>query len=121
MSNFDFVVINCKACGKLIWSGNSSGGFSTKLDTGRLNILEEIVKKVSNIRTYEAHRTAVSFEATLRIGARVIGTEYKPERVILAEHECSTLNKNVAQIGNVLPDYWGRDVNPKLEPEEILF
>jgi hypothetical protein len=117
MSNFNFVVINCKACGKLIWSGHSSGGFLTKLDTGRLNIVEEIVKKVSNIRTYEAHRTAVSFEATLRIGARVIGSQPDPNKVILAEHSCESFSLFETEV----PDYWGRSMKPKLEPEGILF
>ena len=117
MSNSNFVVINCKACGKLIWSGHSSGGFLTKLDTGRLNIVEEIVKKVSNIRTYEAHRTAVSFEATLRIGARVIGSQPDPNKVILAEHSCESFSLFETEV----PDYWGRSMKPKLELEGILF
>lgn len=121
MSIFNFIAINCRACGKLVWSGHSSGGFKVNLDAERLNIMEEIVKKVSNVRTYEAHRTEVSFEATLRIGPRVIGTEYKPERVILAEHQCSTSTKNVAHFQTSLPDYWGRNIKPKLEPEEIPF
>lgn len=121
MSIFNFIAINCRACGKLVWSGHSSGGVRVKLDAEKLGIVEEIVKKVSNLRTYEAHRTEVSFEATARIGARVIGTEYKPERVILAEHECSTSKNNVAQFHFALPDYWGRDFKLKLEPEGIPF
>ena len=121
MTISNFIVVNCRACGKLIWTGNSSGGFPTKLDTRRLNIVEEIVKKVSKIRTYEAHRTAVSFEATLRIGARVIGSEPDPNRVVLAEHECSTTNQNVAQFDFVVPDYWNRDFKPKVNSQEVPF
>lgn len=116
MRNFNFVAINCRACGKLIWTGNSSSGFFTKLDAKRLSIVEEIVKKVNGVRTYEAHRTAVSFEVTPRIGARV-GTEPKPEKVILAEHACESFSLFETE----LPDYWGRFKKPILEPEEIPF
>lgn len=117
MSFLDFKPINCKACGKLIWAGHSSSGFPTKLDMKRLNILEEIVKKVSQIRTYEAHRTLVSFEVTPRIGAYVIGAEFKPERIILAEHQCSTFTLFETQP----PDYWNRGTNDKTKLEEIPF
>ena len=116
MRNFNFVAINCRACGKLIWTGNSSSGFFTKLDAKRLSIVEEIVKKVNGVRTYEAHRTAVSFEATPRIGARV-NTEPKPEKVILAEHACESFSLFETE----LPDYWGRFKKPILESEEIPF
>jgi hypothetical protein len=117
MSYSDFKPINCRACGKLIWSGHSSAGFPTKLDIERLNILEEIIKKVSQIRTYEAHRTLVSFEATPRMGAYVIGTEFKPEKVILAEHRCSTFTLFESEP----PDYWDRKINEKPNLEEIPF
>ena len=117
MSITDFKPLNCKACGKLIWAGYSSTGFSTKLDIERLNILEEIIKKVSQIRTYEAHRTLISFEVTPRIGAYVVGAEFKPERVILAEHQCSTFTLFETEP----PDYWNRKINQKLTAEEIPF
>ena len=121
MSIFNFIAVNCRACGKLVWSGHSSAGMPIKLDAERLGIVEEIVKKVSNLLTYEAHRTEVSFEASARIGASVVGSEYKPERVILAQHQCSTSKNNPAQFHFALPDYWGRDVKTKLEPGEIPF
>ena len=117
MNYLDFKPINCRACGKLIWSGHSSAGFPTKLDIERLNILEEIIKKVSQIRTYEAHRTLVSFEVTPRMGAYVIGTVYKPERVILAEHQCSTFTLFETEP----PDYWNRVRTKKSKVEEIPF
>ncbi len=117
MSYLDFKPINCRACGKLIWAGNCSSGFYTKLDTPRLNIIEEITKKVNQIRTYEAHRTLVSFEVTPRMGAYVVGTVYKPDRVILAEHRCSTFTLFETDP----PDYWNRKVNQKLDLEEIPF
>jgi hypothetical protein len=117
MSYLDFKPINCRACGKLIWSGYSSTGFPTKLDTPRLSILEEIVKKVSQIRTYEAHRTLVSFEVTPRIGAYVIGSEFKSDQVILAEHKCSTFTLFETDV----PDYWNRSINQKPTLKEIPF
>jgi len=121
MSYLDFKTVNCRACGKLIWTGHSSAGFLTKLDTPRLSVLEEITKKVSRVRTYEAHRTLVSFEVTPRTGAYVIGSKFKPERVILAEHECSTINQNVAQFHFVVPDYWNRDFESKVNLQEVPF
>lgn len=117
MSYLDFKPINCRACGKLIWAGHSSAGFPTKLDIERLNILEEIVKKVSQIRTYEAHRTLVSFEVTPRRGAYVIGSEFNPAAVILAEHQCSTFTLFETEP----PDYWNRKIEKQLSPEEIPF
>jgi hypothetical protein len=117
MSIYDFMIINCRACGKLIWEGHSSGGVRTKLDTRRLTIVEEIVKKVNAIQTFEAHRTSVSFEATARIGARVIGSKPNPEKVILAEHRCESFSLFETEV----PDYWGRYKKPILEPEEIPF
>ena len=117
MSYLDFKPINCRACGKLIWSGHSSTGFPTKLDIERLNILEEIIKKVSQIRTYEAHRTLISFEVTPRIGAYVIGSEFKSETIILAEHRCSTFTLFESEP----PDYWNRKTIQKPTLEEIPF
>jgi hypothetical protein len=117
MSYLDFKPINCRACGKLIWEGHSAGGFLTKLDTTRLNILEEIIKKVSKIRTYEAHRTLISFEVTPRTGAYVIGSEFKPERIILAEHECNSFTLFEIEV----PDYWNRKVTKQPDLEEIPF
>ena len=117
MSYLNFKPINCRACGKLIWSGHSSAGFPTKLDIERLNILEERIKKVSQIRTYEAHRTLVSFEVTPRIGGYVVGSEFKPERVILAEHKCSTFTLFETEA----PDYWNRNIIQKPTLEEIPF
>lgn len=79
--------------------------------------MEEIIKKVSQIRTYEAHRTLISFEATPRTGAYVIGSEFNPERVILAEHRCSTFTLFESEP----PDYWNRKINQKSNLEEIPF
>lgn len=117
MSIYDFMIINCRACGKLIWEGYSSGGVKTKLDTRRLTIVEEIVKKVNALQTFEAHRTSVSFEATARIGARVIGSKPNPEKVILAEHKCESFSLFELEV----PDYWNRQVKQQLKSEEIPF
>lgn len=117
MSIFNFLSINCRACGKLIWDGHSSSGFRTKLDTNRLSIVEEIVKKVNNIRTFEAHRTSVSFEATPRIGARVIGSEPNPNKVILAEHKCESFSLFDTEV----PDYWNRKPKQETKLEGIPF
>jgi len=117
MSYLDFKTVNCRACGKLIWEGYSSAGFLTKLDTPCLSVLEEITKKVSKIRTYEAHRTLVSFEVTPRTGAYIIGSEFKAERVILAEHQCSTFTLFETEV----PDYWNRNINKQADLEEIPF
>jgi hypothetical protein len=117
MSIYDFIIINCKACGKLVWDGHTSAGVKTKLDTPRLTIVEEIVKKVNAIQTYEAHRTLVSFEATARIGARVVGSTYNPEKVILAEHRCQSFSLFESEV----PNYWNRQPKQELKSEEIPF
>ena len=65
MRDSNFIPIFCTACGKLIWQGLTVG-FQTRLDPGTLTIQEEIIKRIQGSRTFELHRTAVSFEARLR-------------------------------------------------------
>ena len=103
--NFNFEPINCRACGKLIWHGLSSAGFDTKLDTTRLNLVEEIVKILEGARTYECHKTVVSFEAVRRTSSRIaMGTN--PNAVTLATHLCSTMH--LFETPDMAPAYWGK-------------
>jgi len=103
--NYNFEPINCRACGKLIWRGLSSGGFDTKLDTARLNVAEEIVKILQGARTYECHKTVVSFEAVRRTSSRInMGTH--PNAVTLATHLCSTMH--LFETPDMAPAYWNR-------------
>jgi hypothetical protein len=68
---------------------------------------------------------ADSYEEALRIADYetiiddwdVIGSEFKPERVILAEHKCSTFTLFETEP----PDYWNRKINHKPMLEEIPF
>ena len=99
MSSFDFSPTNCKKCGFLVWSGLSSTGISTKLDTEILTIIEEIKTLIQGGRTYQIHRTSVSFEATPRIGARM----YAKDPKVLAMHTCKSEGFT---FGQEVPDYF---------------
>ena len=112
MSAFNFRAIDCRSCGNLVWDGLSSSGVPIKLDTGRLNLKDEIVKLLLGGRTYQLHRTSVSFEATPRIGARI----HAKEPIVLALHECYPLTV----FSEVAPDYWDRH-RPSPQLEGVLF
>jgi hypothetical protein len=113
MIDFNFKPINCHKCGYLVWDGISSSGFQTKLDTARLNIVDEILKLSTGIRTYQIHRTSVSFEVTRRTAIRMAAVD----PIVLAEHTCSF---DGFTFGQVPPDYFNR---PKVSTnsEEIPF
>lgn len=112
MSAFNFSAIDCRSCGNLVWNGLSSSGIPIKLDTGRLNLRDEIVKLLSGGRTYQIHRTYVSFEATPRLSARM-GAK---DPVVLALHKCYPMTVFSEQA----PDYWDRSLS-QLQTEEVPF
>ena len=112
MSAFNFSAIDCRSCGNLVWDGLSSSGIPIKLDTGRLNLRDEIIRLLAGGKTYQAHRTYVSFEATPRLSARMTAAD----PVVLALHECYPLTT----FGNLAPDYWDRAPSP-LQTEEVPF
>jgi DNA-directed RNA polymerase subunit N (RpoN/RPB10) len=104
MSAFNFKPILCSKCGTLIWSGVSWAGFARRLDKKRLTIEEEIIKRISGLRTYEAHRTMVSFEAVERTVNRIKWAGPDKTRVILADHHCSTMT--LFETLDDAPNYW---------------
>lgn len=101
MSELDFKPINCRKCGNLIWAGvSASSRCDIKLDTARLNLVEEVVALTSGTATYQIHRTAVSFEATRRTATRM----KVAEPIVLATHTCRALTVFAEEV----PDYWNR-------------
>ena len=113
MSNFHFKAIDCRSCGNLVWDGLSSSGIPIKLDTGRLNLRDEIVRLLTGGRTYQIHRTSISFEATPRIGARIGAAN----PIVLALHECYPMTVFSEQA----PDYWDRAIATMTTNEEVPF
>jgi hypothetical protein len=105
MSDFNFKAINCCQCGHLVWDGLSASGFPTKLDTTRLNIVEELIKLSTNTRTYQIHRTSTSFEATRRTAIRMGAVD----PVVLAEHTCTSSGFT---FGQEAPEYFNRQIYP---------
>ena len=101
--NEHFKPISCKKCGAMIWEGISWAGFHKRLDKKSLTIQEEIIKILSGIKTYECHRTHISFEAIERSLIRIQGGR-KKHIVILADHTCSTFSL----FDNEIPNYWPR-------------
>jgi hypothetical protein len=113
MSYLDFKPITCRKCGNLVWDGiSATSACQVKLDTKRLNIIEEIQALASGIATYQIHRTAGSFEATRRMVPRM-GAK---DPIVLATHTCYTLTVFAEEP----PHYWG---SPKLSTtsDEVPF
>lgn len=124
MRNSNFKAIYCRACGKLIWEGLTVG-FRIRLDPGVLNIQEEIIKKITGNRTFQLHRTSVSFEADLR-SVHAIARSQGKDPIILASHNCTrTMEifrlKDQEPEGDEVPDYWERRQKTQLEIEGIPF
>lgn len=124
MKNSNFEPRYCTACGKLIWEGLTVG-FQIRLDPGILTIREEIIKRITGSRTFQLHRTAVSFEADLR-SLNAIERSKGQNPIILASHSCSKTKEIFRFKGQEpgeeeVPDYWNRRKKPQLESEGIPF
>jgi DNA-directed RNA polymerase subunit N (RpoN/RPB10) len=115
----DFKPVNCRKCGAVIWQGISWAGFARALDTARLTIEEEIVKVIMGIKTYEAHRTLVSFEAVERSANRIKWADPAKDHVILADHLCAAFT--LFATPEDAPNYWNRKQPQYLMPEEAPF
>ncbi len=124
MRDSNFIPIFCTACGKLIWEGLTVG-FKTRLDPGTLTIQEEIIKKITGSRTFQLHKTAVSFEADLR-SVNAIARSQGRDLIVLASHSCTRTKEIFRFKGQEpgeeeVPDYWNRRKKPQLESEGIPF
>ena len=101
VSDLDFKPINCRKCGNLVWAGvSATSRCDVKLDTDRLNIIQEIEKLSTGIGTYQIHRTSQSFEATRRTQIRM-GAK---EPIVLATHTCRSMTIFVSEP----PEYFPR-------------
>jgi len=124
MNNSNFKAIYCTACGKLIWEGLTVG-FQIRLDPATLTIQEEIIKRIAGSRTFELHKTAVSFEADLR-SLNAIQRSQGQNPTIVASHSCARTKEIFRTKGqepgqDEIPDYWNRRKTPQFEPEGIPF
>lgn len=113
MSAQDFSATQCPKCYRPIWSGLGYVPMPLKLDTDRLNLVDEVKAKLQGIRTYQIHRTAGSFEVT----PRTMGYLTARDPYVLAEHRC----KVVVLFGELATDPWGRDVKKTIETTEVPF
>jgi hypothetical protein len=100
-------------------------GFQIRLDPGILTIQEEIIKRITGSRTFQLHRTAVSFEADLR-SLNAIERSKGQKPIILASHSCSKTKEIFRFKGQEpgqeeVPDYWQKRKTPQLESEGIPF
>jgi hypothetical protein len=104
-TDLDFKPISCQKCGNLIWAGvSASSRCDIKLDTARLNLVEEVLALTAGLATYEIHRTAQSFEATRRTATRMKAAA----PIVLATHTCRALTVFAEQP----PDYFGSTREP---------
>lgn len=106
----DFKPVLCQRCGTVVWTGYSWVGFLKMLDVKRLTIEEEIIKRVNGVMTYEAFKTKVSFEVVERSLLRIQASRPKPERIILADHQCS--NYQLFDSIENAPNYWAVQNKP---------
>ena len=114
VSDLDFRPINCRKCGNLIWAGvSATSRCDIKLDTARLNLVEEVLALTSGIATYQIHRTAVSFEATRRTAARMKAAA----PIVLATHTC----REMTIFAEEPPDYFNRQKLSTTTVEEVPF
>jgi hypothetical protein len=114
MSAFNFKPINCRKCGHLVWDGLSSAGIPIKLDTGKLNIMDEIATLQRGIYTYQIHRTSTSFEATIRSASRMKAVD----PIVLATHTCRSEG---FLFGQEPPDYFNQRKPQPLDYEKVPF
>ena len=101
--NENFKPINCRRCGTVVWEGISWAGFAKRLDKKSLTVEEELVAIFQGRKTYECHRTAVSFEAVERSLLRIQGKRKKHIH-ILADHLCS----GTVLFDTEVPNYWAK-------------
>lgn len=114
MSYLDFKPTTCRKCGNLVWDGvSASSACQVKLDTRRLNLVEEIQALMAGIATYQIHRTAGSFEATRRTAIRM-GAK---DPIVLATHTCYPLTVFAEEP----PDYWNRKAKQTTTSDEVPF
>ena len=114
MSDLDFKPINCRKCGNLIWAGvSATSRCDIKLDTARLNLIEEVLALTNGLGTYQVHRTALSFEATRRTAVRM-GVA---DPVVLATHTC----RAITVFAETAPDYWNRVKLSTTNDEKVRF
>jgi hypothetical protein len=92
----------------------SSAGIPIKLDTARLNILDEIQTLQKGIYTYQIHRTSTSFEATIRTKTRM-GAK---DPIVLASHTCRTEG---FLFGQEPPNYFNRVKPNPIDSEKVPF
>ena len=119
MTSSDFKPIICNRCAAVVWSGISWAGFAKVLGKERLTIEEEIIKKISGLQTFEAHRTRVSFEAVERSVNRIRWAAPGKDRVILAEHHCS--NMSLFETIESAPNYWAEPIKARSQSEGVPF
>lgn len=109
----NFQVATCRPCGKLYWIGYSSSGILTRLDVEPLDIRAELIAKLTGRRTYQIHKTGVSFEATPRVGILAINA------LVLATHKCDPSEFKFGEVEP--PDYFNTRKPDKSESEGVPF
>lgn len=103
----------CRPCGKLYWIGYSSAGFLIRLDVQPLDVRAELIAKLTGRRTYQIHPTAVSFEATPRVGILA------KKALVLTTHNCDPSEFTFGEVEP--PDYFNRKKPAKSESEGVPF
>lgn len=108
-----FQVATCRPCGKLYWIGYSTAGFLMRLDVQPLDVRAELIAKLSGRRTYEIHKSAVSFNAIPRVGILASNA------TVLAQHNCDPSEFVFGEVEP--PDYFNTIKPSKIETEGVPF
>lgn len=112
MASQDFSPAICPRCNHGIWQGLGYAPVLIKLDSTPLNLPNEIIEKLTGGKTYEAHRTAKSFEVT----PRSIGYLSAKDPIVLAKHRCPLMMGT----GELPKDLWNRGNSADRGNQELL-
>ena len=80
-----------------------------------LTIEEEIIKRLTGFKTYQLHKTHISFEAVERSLIRIQG-ERRESKIILADHHCHKMS--LFATVDMAPNYWAKPAQPKTPDNE---
>lgn len=97
----------CRKCNGAIWRLICQAGFTTQLDTNRLNFQDQLDCYLAKIPTYRIDRIGDGFIANFRTKTLMLAT--KETDVILKTHSCyKTPN-------TTWPDYWQKTKTTKID------
>jgi hypothetical protein len=101
MRKEDFEPKLCTACGKLMWTGLSTGRFPVDIDVEKLSTTQELTARLNGRMIFQATKSITSFVVKVR---SIIEIELTKNPIVLASHTCQKMTL-FQQIDDA-PNYW---------------